>query len=505
MPSSLLFGLAASLSLAVPAYAGFQVQCFSRLFDERLDPIVNPGKLSGHVHVISGGNGFAAAMDFDRARASSCTTCNVRDDLSNYWTPKMYFHAQNGSFLPVPVVGDNQYGNMGGMVIYYNDNRGDVPTDTIHPFPPNFRMLAGNPFKRSATADEAGQAVHMKCLGDGGNVNYPGFPPRKCSGGIRAEVVMPSCWDGVNVDSPDHKSHVAYPVGAVEGGRCPPTHPKRLFSMFYEVTYSTEVFQDMWPDGGSGQPFVLSSGDPVGTGFHADFLNGWDVAVLANAAASCQNTLTPNGNRCQPDYAGADKVLRHMTDQGEAFACKLPSVSGERPNDVLGALLGCNPLTDTEAAARAVSCGGAQKPGGTASTTLANVPLPGGGSFTDTTPLNFSYIGCAADDPAARTFAGSKWVALADMTVPKCLAFCRSNSYAFAGVEWGSECFCGNALPAGRAPVPGAVNKCVKPCNGDSKQTCGGGGAMSLYKACGAAQECVNQPVLRRRRGFLFA
>ncbi|KAK3387810.1 hypothetical protein B0H63DRAFT_470957 [Podospora didyma] len=541
MPSSLLLSVAVSLSLVVPTYAGFQVQCFSRLFDERLDPIVDPGKLSKHVHVIAGGNGFAASMDFDMARASSCTTCNVRDDLSNYWTPKMYFHAQNGSFIPVPIVGDNQYGNMGGMVIYYNDNRGDTPNNHIYPFPPNFRMLAGSPMKRNATSDSAGRAVHMKCLGDGGNVDYPGFPPRKCSGGIRAEIVMPSCWDGVNVDSADHKSHVSYPVGVVEGGTCPPTHPKRLFSMFYEVTYSTEVFQDMWYDA-QQQPFVLASGDPTGLGFHADFLNGWDVDVLANAATACQNTLVQNGNRCQPGYTGADAVLRHMTNQGEAFACKLPSVSGEKPNaSVLDTLPGCNPITDTEAAARSVfSCNGGTAPSSvsspstTASTIVTSltaspststspttttttttkfsstptqtgsvitIPVPGGGSFTDATSLGFSYVGCASDDPANRTFGRTnKWVGWPDMTVQKCIAFCQADGHLFAGVEWGSECFCGQTLPADRQPSP--ANKCIKPCSGDAGQTCGGDRAMSLYKACSQGQPCVNNqtPAVRRRR-----
>jgi Domain of unknown function (DUF1996) len=132
-------------------------------------------------------------------------------------------------------------------------------------------MLAGSPAKRTATTDVAGQAVHMKCLGDGGNVDFPGFPPKPCSGGIRAEIVMPSCWDGVNTDSSDHKSHVAYPVGKVQGGKCPDTHPKRLFSLFYEVTYRTDAFANMWY--GDAQPFVFANGDPTGYGFHGDFVS----------------------------------------------------------------------------------------------------------------------------------------------------------------------------------------------------------------------------------------
>jgi hypothetical protein len=110
-------GLAALL--AAPASGTFVVQCYSRLFDQRADPVVNPGVASGHVHTITGGSGFNFSMTYDDARASSCSTCNIKQDLSNYWTPKLYFKAQNGSFLDVPIVGDTDGGQMGGMAVYY--------------------------------------------------------------------------------------------------------------------------------------------------------------------------------------------------------------------------------------------------------------------------------------------------------------------------------------------------------------------------------------------------
>jgi hypothetical protein len=39
--------------------------------------------------------------------------------VSNYWSPKLYFQAQNGSFIDVPIIGDTSGGNLGGMAIYY--------------------------------------------------------------------------------------------------------------------------------------------------------------------------------------------------------------------------------------------------------------------------------------------------------------------------------------------------------------------------------------------------
>jgi hypothetical protein len=99
---------------ASPSLATFVIQCTSRLIDERADPLVEPGQVATHAHAIAGGNGFDFEMDYDKARASTCSTCHVKEDLSNYWTPKLYFQGQDGNFTAVPIDGDDSQGNMGG-------------------------------------------------------------------------------------------------------------------------------------------------------------------------------------------------------------------------------------------------------------------------------------------------------------------------------------------------------------------------------------------------------
>jgi len=102
------------------------------------------------------------------------------------------------------------------------------------------------------------------------------FPKTPCPYGLRINNFFPTCWDGVNVDSPDHKSHVAYPIkGTFEEANweCPDTHPVRLPQVLYEAIWNTSAFNDpdMWPEDGS-QPFVLSTGDGTGYGWHGDYL-----------------------------------------------------------------------------------------------------------------------------------------------------------------------------------------------------------------------------------------
>lgn len=81
--------------------------------------------------------------------------------------------------------------------------------------------------------------------------------------GLRLQVFFPSCWNGKDLDSADHKSHMAYPDG-VDSGKCPSTHPVRFISLFYEVMFSVNDFRDMWYD--NKQPFLLANGDPTGFG-----------------------------------------------------------------------------------------------------------------------------------------------------------------------------------------------------------------------------------------------
>lgn len=117
-------------------------------------------------------------------------------------------------------------------------------------------MIAGTPTNRNYTDVPEQRAVSFVCLGTEGPATYD-LPKQNCPAGLRAQLIMPSCWDGKNLDAPDHKSHMAYP-SALDNGICPDSHPKRFITLFYEVTWGVDDFKDMWY--GDDQPFLFSTG-----------------------------------------------------------------------------------------------------------------------------------------------------------------------------------------------------------------------------------------------------
>ncbi|EJT74004.1 hypothetical protein GGTG_07854 [Gaeumannomyces tritici R3-111a-1] len=299
--------LAAAGSVALCVDAFWRMECRVRSGLARIDPLVSPGEVAQHVHSIHGSGGFGPSATYDDLMNSDCTSCAVEQDKSAYWHPSIYFRdAATGKYELVE--------QKGGMLAYYllfkNSNE-----DKVTAYPKGFRMIAGDTTRRNystalgdvnkpdpeksiwsilgqtSQTDLQQRALGFNCLNYGkapeGSL-YRHFLPDKayldanCANGVRFELMFPSCWDGQNVDSENHRDHVAYP-DLVMTGTCPESHPKRLISLFYETIWDTYAFK-----GRDGQ-FVISNGDVSGFGYHGDFMTGWDVNFLQQAADQCTN------------------------------------------------------------------------------------------------------------------------------------------------------------------------------------------------------------------------
>jgi hypothetical protein len=73
--------LAATAALLVPTHAYWILSHDHALNYQRLDPIVNPGVVSPHMHTVIGSDAFAPTVDYEQMRTrSTCTTAPVQDD-----------------------------------------------------------------------------------------------------------------------------------------------------------------------------------------------------------------------------------------------------------------------------------------------------------------------------------------------------------------------------------------------------------------------------------------
>jgi len=200
---------------------------------------------------------------------SECSSCSIKQDKSAYWTPSLYWENPEGQFIAL-----NQ---TAGMQVYYH-----LRGQSIEPFPQDFRIIAGDSHLRdfpsagdgieksdyaitglSANQDYLRQkAIAFTCL----NYSAPAEPAlainalpqrRRCPNGLRAEIMFPSCWNGVDSDSYDHRSHVKYP-STVDDGYCPEGYQNRIPSLFFETIWDIEAVS------GKGGRLVFSNGDPTG-------------------------------------------------------------------------------------------------------------------------------------------------------------------------------------------------------------------------------------------------
>jgi hypothetical protein len=80
------------------------------LMNGRVDPVVSPGRLSSHVHTVMGASGFGFNSTGVSLRNSTCTNSLLKQDLSAYWFPRLYFQDPvDGYFEPVEMDYVNVY------------------------------------------------------------------------------------------------------------------------------------------------------------------------------------------------------------------------------------------------------------------------------------------------------------------------------------------------------------------------------------------------------------
>jgi hypothetical protein len=300
----LLAAIASTLAMPVAdagAVSGgqFSVACsYSHSLQD--DPIVFPGKAGmSHFHDFAGSRS-TNAFSTNASLIPRPTTCSRKADHSGYWVPTVL---QNG--VPVHAREYRAYYRSPGF-----DGR------KVRPFPKGLRVITGNakvtdggPYQDPAIASWACTINGGGAAGDEVEVESV---PSDCGGlPLRARLVFPQCWNGRDLDSADHKSHMAY----ASRGKCPATHPVVVPQLTLSLRY--------WVPNTRG--IALASG---GThSLHADFMIGWSGSAQEDLVRRCISAGVNCGNTGPgPAGAPARKGLRGLTRRSRAasLVCVFP-------------------------------------------------------------------------------------------------------------------------------------------------------------------------------------
>ena len=260
----------------------FRLRCdFSHFaFD---DPIVYPNQPGrSHLHVFFGNTAVNASTTTESLLATGNSTCNGGTvNRTGYWAPAMVDMRTNQAVAP-------EFGDF----YYKTGYRGVLPAQ-VQPFPRGLRMIAGDPMNR--VENTFGGTYDFDCHN---NPTIKGQKFVSCPVGdsMGMHVYFPQCWDGVNLDSPDHKSHMAY-----ANGGCPASHPVPLpeFSIhiYYPVTQANqEANWRLASDTYSG---------PAGYSAHADWFNGWNQSIMEAWVKNCDNPAMD----CHSHLVGDGRML----------------------------------------------------------------------------------------------------------------------------------------------------------------------------------------------------
>lgn len=256
-------------SSAAEPSGNFRTICgFSHLAYD--DPIVSPGQPgASHLHMFFGNTAVDADSTYETLRTRGDSSCQGGPlNRTGYWAPAVI---DGDGMVVVPEF----------VSVYYKGTGTPDQIADIVDLPPGLRMIAGY----DAATGRDGDSFSWYCeVSQDKGPTIPTCPDDELVG---VNLPFPACWDGTNLDAPDHRSHVAHKVRDARSGResCPPSHPVHLPELTIGIWYAHE---------GDSAEWHLSSDEvpgedplPSGSSFHSDWFGAWDPEVQATWHRSC--------------------------------------------------------------------------------------------------------------------------------------------------------------------------------------------------------------------------
>ncbi|MXP28666.1 DUF1996 domain-containing protein [Porphyrobacter algicida] len=242
------------------------------------DPVVypdQPGK--SHLHLFFGNSLANASSTYQSLRKTGSSTCGELN-RSAYWMPAL----MNGQKVILP-----DY-----ATVYYKRRPTSDPlchTATIEciGLPRGLRYVFGRAMTGGKTASDTKDPVNFVCTKPAISSRDMNEVLSKCQNGAKflAQIAANNCWNGTQLDSPDHRSHMAQMYWNNRGQQvCPRGHKFQTPDFHFIVTWtmrdqmrSAKFSSDIMADTAAGETL------------HADWFGAWDDQTLATWLKNCIN------------------------------------------------------------------------------------------------------------------------------------------------------------------------------------------------------------------------
>ncbi|WP_308517994.1 DUF1996 domain-containing protein [Sphingomonas flavescens] len=251
------------------------------------DPIVYPGRPgASHIHQFFGNTDTDANSNYQSLRTKGGSTCTrstgTSPQRSAYWMPAMLDGAgnvvkadwMNTYYKQLPANDPNCAVTMDPAV---TGRCIGMPNGIRFILGYNMQTMSGGP---ADTKSRDWWAMGFDCVAKPtGGDSFTGIKHTikeivdsgKCPAGawLRVFVAFPQCWDGKNLDTPDHRSHIVMPPQSI----CPGDHPYRIPEIAVSAFFTVDenFFQGKWHLASD----EMMPGAVAGSTLHMDYWEAW--------------------------------------------------------------------------------------------------------------------------------------------------------------------------------------------------------------------------------------
>ncbi|KAI9894440.1 MAG: hypothetical protein M1814_003198 [Vezdaea aestivalis] len=189
----------------------------------------------------------------------------------------------------------------------------------------------------------------------------------------------------------------------------------------------------------------------------------------SSSSSSSGSSSSLSSSSVSSSSSSVSPTTSSSTTSSATSSSSSSSVSSSTSSSSSSSSISSSTSSSVSSSSSATSSSASSSTPSSTSTSATSTPTP---TFTD-----YTYQGCFVDAGNPRVLS-SKGTSTSTMSYSTCATFCTD--YNYFGIEYGSECYCGNSLatPTNIAPD----SQCSFACSGDNTQKCGAGNRMTIFK-----------------------